>query len=182
MSKRLRRTPTAPQFTDILERVSLYLYTNPILPPALYQLIAPRPPNIRLTIQTGSIQTPGAATISDDASSQSGVSALTGNTGDTTRTQQSKYGTPVSNPNLDPTLVALLPPTVRIKDLIGNDEPPKNETGGRMCLSFHLRGLCFTNCRRTADHTRPLTQIDKTVLFNWVIDTLAKWRAAGTIP
>jgi hypothetical protein len=88
----------------------------------------------------------------------------------------------VANPNLDPSLVSLLPPTVRIKDVIGNDEVPKNEAGYPMCLSFHTRGVCFSNCRRTRDHERPLTANDKTILSNWVIDTLAKRRAAGAIP
>jgi len=123
----------------------------------------------------------GPSIVSNDAST---VSALTGATGLTgVRTIAfSRYGASITNPSPDPTLQALLPPTVCIKDLIGIDDVPKNETNSPMCISFHLCRLCFANCRRKADHERPLTPQDKTVLLNWVADTLAKSHAAGLIP
>jgi hypothetical protein len=146
-SKKLRREPSTPNFQDILERFSLQVYTIPTLPMALYQLINPRPrfPPPGPSVTTGTTTPPTA--ISDDASMQSAVSALTGNTTVTHITSQSRYGTPVPNPVPDATLQALLPSTVRIKDLLGSDDAPKNEAGSPICLSFHLKGLCFSRCR-----------------------------------
>ncbi|MFN9980210.1 MAG: hypothetical protein ACK53Y_09865, partial [bacterium] len=120
--------------------------------------------------------------VSDDASMQSGMSSITGATGLTRLTSHPRYGQSVTNPALDPALAALLPATVRVKDLLGNDDAPKNEQNNPMCLSFHLRGVCFAGCRRKTDHDRPLTNTDKNLLSNWVIDQLAKRRASGAIP
>ena len=182
-SKKLHRTPAVPQFHYILDRISMYMYTNPILPPNLYQLIAPRPtPKFPLPIPSIATQ------VTDDASTHSNMSSVTGATGTTGLTRgtfgtgHSRYGTAVANPSVDSTLLALLPPTVRIKDLLGTDDAPRNENNKPMCLSYHLRGLCFTNCRRVVDHSRPLTATDKVQLSNWVVDQLAKRRAAGAIP
>jgi hypothetical protein len=162
------------------------MYTLPNLTPSLYQMVNPRPqPNPRL----GPLL-PGL-TSTDDMSAVSGsvVLALTGVTGVTSpsgatgiskltrRTQLA-----VSNPALDAALQSLLPVTIRIKDLIGPDDVPRNEAGSPMCLSYHLRGICSSNCRRKADHDRPLTPADKAALSNWVIDQIAKRRAAGAIP
>jgi hypothetical protein len=168
----MRCTPSTPQFLDILERLRNYAYSNPVLPPTLYQLINPKP----------ATRPQPPPTVSDDGSTQSGMSSVTGATGLSQLTKQSRYGSTAHNPSLDPTLTALLPPTIRVKDLIGNDEAPKNESNAPMCLSYHLWGLCFTSCRRKADHNRPLTPTDKATLSNWVIDHLAKCRASGAIP
>jgi hypothetical protein len=110
------------------------------------------------------------------------MSSVTAATGLSQFTNQSRYGSPAHNPSLDPTLATLLPATVRVKDLIGNDEAPKNESNAPMCLSYHIRGICFAGCQRKADHNRPLTPTDKATLSNWVIDQLAKRRASGAIP
>jgi len=178
-TKKLHRTPTEPQFLDILDRISLHLYTNPNLPPALYQAVYQKNPRTPLLPEQSTI-------VSDDASTNSSVSALTSATGITGASRYtaltSRYGPPVTNPNPDPNLQALLPATVRIKDLLGTDEAPKNEANTPMCISYHIRGVCFTNCRRLRDHDRPLTTTDKTILSNWVVDQLAKRRAAGAIP
>jgi hypothetical protein len=182
-SKKLHRTPAEPQFHDFLDRTSMYMYTNPILPPNLYQLIAPRPnPKFPLPIPTI------ATHVTDDASTHLNMSSVTGATGTsgltrgTLGTAQSRHGTVVANPSVDSTLIALLPPTVRIKDLLGTDDAPWNESNKPMCLSYHLWGLCYTNCRRIVDHSRHLTAADKAQLSNWVVDQLAKRRAAGAIP
>jgi len=181
-AKKLWRTPAPPPFQDILDRISLGLYTNPTLPPPLYQLIQQKPPTRPHLQLTAEISTPGLTPVTDDSTVGSNMSSITGATTRTALTAPSRYGVAVANPNPDPALQTLLPPTISIKDLIANDEVPKNEAGSPMCLAFHLRSMCFSNCRRKADHERSLTQADKTLLSNWVIDTLAKSRASGTIP
>jgi hypothetical protein len=178
-TKKLHRAPADPPLLDILDRLSLHLYTNPTLPPALYQAVYQKNQKTPLI--------PGQNTIvSDDASTTSAVSALTSATGLTGTSRYtsttSRYDPAVTNPHPDPNLQALLPATVRIKDLLGTDKAPKNEANSPMCLSYHIRGICFANCRRLRDHDRPLTVADKNILLNWVVDQLAKRRAAGAIP
>jgi hypothetical protein len=177
-TKKLHWAPADPPFLDILDRISLHLYTNPTLPPALYQAVYQKNQKTPLI--------PGQNTIvSDDASTTSAVSALTCATGLTGTSRYtsttSRYGPAVTNPNPDPNLQALLPVVVRIKDLLGTDEHPKNVANSPMYLSYHIRGICFANCRRLRDHDRPLTAADKNILSNWVVDQLAKCRAAGAI-
>jgi hypothetical protein len=169
--------PLALPFMDILDRISLSLYTNPTLPPGLYQLIAPKLP----TRPTPGSTIPNLASVStDDGSVQTNLSSVTGATGLRTAFT-SRFGTSVPIPNPDPALQSLLPATVCLKELIGNDEVPRNEAGNPMCLAFHLRGLCNSTCCRQPDHARPLTADNKNTLSIWVIDTLAKRRVAGAI-
>ena len=47
--------------------------------------------------------------------------------------------------------------------------PPMVTRSGQqvqMCLSYHLRQSCFTNCGRRADH-RPHSEAEDDTLFNW---------------
>jgi len=176
-------TPEAPNFLKILEKIGLSTYTLPTLPLPLYQLIQPKPPSIPSPTLPPSLAGTGSASSLDSISlaAQSIISALTNNSLPT-RDRTGKTSLAVTNPTPDTTLSAVLPSNVRIKDLMGTDEAPRNEAGSPMCLSFHIRGACFSNCRRKADHERPLTPKDKQTLSNWVIDQLAKRRAAGAIP
>ena len=48
-------------------------------------------------------------------------------------------------------------------------EPPKVTRGGKelsMCASYHLRGTCFSNCNRRADHG-PHTEEEHAALHGW---------------
>jgi hypothetical protein len=107
----------------------------------------------------------------DDASQRaSTVSALTASV----RTAgTSRAGTFVPNPHGDINLQRLVPFNMKIRDLMGSASPPLNDDNLPMCLSFHVKGGCFSNCRRRADHTRPLTAADKDRLRNYIADRLA---------
>jgi hypothetical protein len=48
-------------------------------------------------------------------------------------------------------------------------EPPKVVRNGKevpMCASYHLRGMCFNNCSRQADHVKH-TDAEDELLYNW---------------
>jgi hypothetical protein len=171
-AKRSNVDPPTPPFFDILTRISLSLYYNPTLPSHLYQLINPRPgPNTPLT---------DIKTISDDdsgtvASGNTGVSTLT--SGSALTQGSSRSGSFVKNPAVDAALQGLLPPGVKITDLLGSDPVPIGEDNNPICLSYHIRGGCFTNCRRKDNHARVLSPADKQKLSNWVVDQTAKLRA-----
>ena len=47
-----------------------------------------------------------------------------------------------------------------VRDVITRAEtaghpPPKNDRGLDMCVTFHVKGFCNSNCRRHADHSPP---------------------------
>jgi hypothetical protein len=64
------------------------------------------------------------------------MSSVSGATGLSRITASTRYGQAVNNPTLDPALSALLPPTVQIKDLLGNDDAPKMKTTPRCACHF----------------------------------------------
>ena len=180
-AKKALGDPETPNFTNILRSISLGAYVSPQLPLHLYQLVHPRPnPNPTPTLLLGS-GPPSLAgtgtrtatiTTSDDASlaNHSVVSGLTGATGLTT----AQKSTLVVNENPDPNLLTLIPFNRRIKDLIGTTQPPNTDSGTPMCLSFHVKGGCYSNCRRKANHAHPLNAAEKERLANYVADRLEK--------
>ena len=85
-------------------------------------------------------------------------------------------GTPqrtrVRNNNRDPRLfdsspLAVKLKAIRIKDLIARSPDPPLITGGEeRCLTWHLKGACYDDCYRSADHVA-MSKPDKDKLFAW---------------
>lgn len=59
---------------------------------------------------------------------------------------------------------------VRVKDVLeragAQNRPPENATGVEMCLSYHIKGMCNTACRRRGDH-RDHTPAEDESLLGW---------------
>jgi hypothetical protein len=116
----------------------------------------------------------------DDASTISGVSALTETTGLTGATGlQSKLallraGEMVVNETPDSHLLSLVPYNRKLKDIIGNTQPPSTDSGNVLCLSYHVKGGCFSNCRRKNTHGITLSMAEKGRLENYLADRLEK--------
>jgi hypothetical protein len=53
---------------------------------------------------------------------------------------------------------------------MGDDNVP-------ICLSYHIRGGCFSNCRRKDNHAKVLSVTEKQRLSNWIFDQTAKLKA-----
>ena len=45
--------------------------------------------------------------------------------------------------------------------------PPNTPQGGPRCISWHVKGSCFSNCNRRSDHIK-LKEDDKEILYTWV--------------
>jgi hypothetical protein len=183
-AKRSRVPPDTPDFGSIWKRISLNEYTLPMLPPQLYFLVTPKlsllkpgPNPAGLTIGTTGTGTTAGLTGSDDASTVvSAVSALTGTTGLTgtgTRTLKGA-NTMITNENPDAYLLTLVPFNRKLKDLMGDTVPPNTDAGKPICLSYHVKGGCYSNCRRRNNHGRVLTLAEKQRLENYIADRLAK--------
>ncbi len=122
--------PVPPDFVNILHCLSLSIYTNHSLPSHLYQLMATLSTNLCLPpLQSLAAPSPSVYLTSrpvDDASvDQFTVSNATG-----LRTAASHAGTFELNPNGDITLQCLLPFTLKIRDLMGNQPPPTSDDMG----------------------------------------------------
>jgi hypothetical protein len=145
----------------------------PHLPPALYALAYPKKHtplvsgSIPDLIASGSAS--GSSSGSNPAVSHSDASTVSGLTTPTpTKPPPSGRGAYMANLTPIASLTALDRPNVKIKDLIGTTTPPKTADGTEMCLSFHLRGGCWSNCRRAANHTSVLTTPDIQKLHQYV--------------
>lgn len=78
----------------------------------------------------------------------------------------------VRNNNMDPRFdeFKLLISKTKFNDVIKKvGEPPKVTRGGKdisMCASYHLRGSCFSNCNRRADHGSHKEE-ESAALYDW---------------
>jgi hypothetical protein len=158
---RVRATPDQPDFSSILRELTRQMFHFPCLPSALEQLVPPMFPNM---LKLPPIPALTDSTASSSASLLSGLtpSIVTGRPPPTITTPGAGGRTPkltgtpgrvrVVNPSPEPALARLLPAGIAIKAFIGDNPPPNNDEGAPMCLSYHLRDGCWTNCKRLQDH------------------------------
>jgi hypothetical protein len=177
--------PPSPQFQDILLRISLATYQNPTLPCALYQLIQTKPNACFILHDFGK----GKDKDDDTGTTATGLSSLSSATGPTTSNLSAHSGTSagtsqllgragtfLKNPSADPALQGLLPNGIKIMDLVGSDQVPLSDDNAPICLSYHIKGGCFSDCRRKDNHAKPLSADEKNRVSNWIVDQLAKLR------
>jgi len=193
--RRARLNPPAPDFKIILNQILLQVYILPRLPSSLYQLAYPKkhpPSDLSLP---GLISTGSASGSSSDASTISTLSQAL-----TQFTQRYGAATPpgagpsgrgafIANQAPIPAIVALDKPNIKIRDVIANAAPPKMDDNTDMCLSFLLRGGCWSNCKRASNHGQTLspTETDRLQQFlTWRMATLTRTtgtgRTLGTTP
>lgn len=186
-AKRSRVPPDEPNFSDIWKRIGLNSYTLPQLPPTLYSIVYPRtnllrPPPTHPSPTGASTQSSHGTTptmaCTDESTVQSGVSNITGTTGLTGQTGLSlrtpRTSSMVINENPDRHLLSLIPFNRKLRELMGLTTPPDTDSGQQICLSFHARGACYSNCRRKQTHGITLNHNEKQRLENYIADRLEK--------
>jgi hypothetical protein len=72
-------------------------------------------------------------------------------------------------------------PQTKIKDIFGTAPPPKVADGTEMCLSFHLRGGFWSNCRRAANHAATLSANDLQGLKQYLTRSFATLTPLPTV-
>jgi hypothetical protein len=127
-----------------------------------------------LTSSDGSSLTPGSNT-----SVISGITIPT-TVGSGTNTNTRTKGSHFSNVNTDTSLVQLVPQGIRLRDLMGNDPPPALDNGQQVCLSFLLRGGCWSTCKRAASHTHPLNAAEKARIKTYLTTQAQKLNSSTT--
>jgi hypothetical protein len=61
---------------------------------------------------------------------------------------------------------------------MGNTPPLLLDNGQQPCLSFLLRGGCWSTCRRAASHSHTLSDVERARLLEYITTQLNKLRAA----
>jgi hypothetical protein len=156
-SKKLNGASPTPSFVDILFWIQLASYQMPTLPGIYHELTYSVKPAV-------TCPSPPTSLVSTDMSSD--LSAISGSVQPgqtllgssllraTTRPGGNSY---VRNIAPDAELQALIPAQFQLCTVIKNDPVPLNDENFPMCLSFHLRRGCWTQCKRAHDHNRSLT-------------------------
>jgi hypothetical protein len=177
--------PVVPDFVGILHRIRNHTYILPRLPPPLYAALNPKAGG--LTLSQGSVATQSTPTTwgSSDVSTISGtVPSFVAGSQAPSLTGTAPTGTFVPNLQSDDTISTLVPKEIKLRELIGRDVEPLSDSNRTMCLSYHLRPGCWSNCKRAYDH-RVLTEPEKIRLRNFVNLQLAKinsLKSAATPP
>jgi len=159
--RRHRLPPPLVDLKSIITQIIMGIYVIPHLPPSLYQLAHPKRPqpssdSVPGLVSTGSASQSSGSSISD-ASSMSG---LTTPSQAGTQPPPTGRGAFILNLTRDESLIALDRPQTKLKDILGTAPPPKMTDGSEMCLSYHLRGGCWSNCKRAANHAASLSAND----------------------
>jgi hypothetical protein len=178
-AKRSAVTPDTPNFTQILRQMGLGCYVIPLLRLPLYQMVTgtgrhlPPPGNQGPPNLTGTITSDDASTVGG-LSTTTGLSGLTGTTSLTGLTQGTGRNALVVNEHADSHLASLIPFNRKLKDIIGSTQPPTTDGGDPICLSYDVKGGCYSTCRHKANHNHVLTASEKGRLENYIADRLAK--------
>jgi hypothetical protein len=161
--------PVVPDFVSILHRIGNQTYIIPRLPPTLYASLYPKPPS-GLTLLQGNLLT----TTTPSLAESSDLSMISGTVPSRATNTQSMAGTFVPNPHPDDSIRSLVPKEIKLRQLIGQDPEPMSDSNKTMCLSYHLRPGCWSNCKRSYDHNRNLSEPEKIRLKNFVNVQMAK--------
>jgi hypothetical protein len=164
--KRARFPPTDPNFLDIWQRIALAMYHTPLLPQPLYFLIHPhhQAPKLPGSASTSTALTGALTDVTNEASvAGSLISGVTGATGLSSckTVQSSRVGALVTNESTDSHLLSHIPFNKKIKDIIGTTQPLTTEAEDPLCLSYHVKGACYSNCQRQKKHAHVLTHIKR---------------------
>jgi hypothetical protein len=143
----------APDFAELLNQIRLHMPWEPTLPAHFYntkaagQLNYP-PVNNSGSTQTGTITGPTAVAPAITTSSLDTSKPAPPFKGRGTIVRKSQPINPVFQKFVDMDL--------RVQDVIVRAGPahrvPTNNDGTEMCLAYHLKGLCNSNCARHQDH------------------------------
>lgn len=157
----------APRFNDMVQDLqwgTFHVSRNWIPLPPYYSLLAfPAPPAaIGRRAGGGSDAT---VTTSGSSGASSGVSALT--TPSAVTPTSGERQSRVVNPSQDPEFMALeLKP--RLGELLRLHRPPTNVEGGEFCVSWWVKGACYSQCSRRTTHKAFASPAERTRLLTHV--------------
>jgi hypothetical protein len=177
-SRRQNIQPSPPNFVDILHRLQLSSYQLPGLPGIYHELTY----SLKPASSAATPSTTSNSTVSSDLSTITGLTHLTrrppGNLQPPLLDNGKGRNIFIRNADPDTALQALVPAHIQLRNVIRNDQVPLNDAQQPMCLSFHLRRGCWSQCKRAHDHNRVLSAAERQRVTSFVSTQLGKLAAA----
>jgi hypothetical protein len=135
-----------PNFAELLNQIQLHMPWEPTLP-AHYYNSAAAPATKSVTVAS-----PPAAQVTTTTITKPGATAAV----EPPPTIRAR-GTIVRKiTEINPSFKRFVEKNLRVRDVLQRAGPtnriPTNAEGIEMCLSYHLKGVCNTNCSRNGDH------------------------------
>jgi hypothetical protein len=145
-----------PNFAELLNHIRLHTQWEPSLPPQYYNTRSPTTQQVA-TLQPVSLPVVPGAT-------QTAVVA-TNIAPPTIKTR----GTIVRKlAPINPVFPKFVDMNLRVRDVLQRAGPtnrvPTNSDGTEMCLSYHMKGVCNSNCSRHQDHKEHQASEDNAIV------------------
>jgi len=90
-------------------------------------------------------------------------------------------GTYLVNLNPDRDIQNLVDYGTKLTTLVNQAPPPTMDSGQQMCLSYFVRGGCWTTCKRSSTHARQLTPTEKQRLMTYLREQMQKIRGNTSV-
>jgi hypothetical protein len=117
--------------------------------------------------------------ISSNSTVQSNISGITIPTTTASQLDTRQRGTHFANVNPDNALMQLIPSVIKIRDLMAADRPPTLDNGEQVCLSYLLRGGCWSTCKCMATHGHQPAPAEHTKLTAYLRTQKQKLNTGG---
>ncbi|MFN9982614.1 MAG: hypothetical protein ACK53Y_21985, partial [bacterium] len=128
---------------------------------ALYKLAYAKATTPTQDTQSVISNTPSLGSTTNGSSSSGASTVISGLTTPTVITSGTTKGTYLVNLTPDRDIQNLVDYGTKLTTLVNQAPPPSMDSGQQMCLSYFVRGGCWTTCKRSSTHARQLTPTEK---------------------
>jgi hypothetical protein len=147
----------APDFAELLNQIRLHMHWEPAMPSHYYNTRTMAPNSTTTTIlTTNKLPEPTTTAMTTTTTAASLPPAKS-------RGSVIRKASPII-----PALQKFVDMNLRVRDVLvragAANRIPTNNAGVEMCLSYHLKGMCNTNCARSADHKEHQTSEDQAIV------------------
>jgi len=179
--RKMRQRPADPDFASLLDALITDTYVIPHLPPALYKLAYAKATTPTQDTQSVISNTPSLGSTTNGSSSSGASTVISGLTTPTVITSGTTKGTYLVNLTPDRDIQNLVDYGTKLTTLVNQAPPPSMDSGQQMCLSYFVRGGCWTTCKRSSTHARQLTPTEKQRLMTYLREQMQKIRGNTSV-
>jgi hypothetical protein len=151
-----------PNFAELLNHIRLHTQWEPSLPPQYYNTRSPTTQQVAALQPVSLPVVPGAT--------RTAVVAPTITTSIAPPTIKARGTIVRKSAPINPVFQKFVDMNLRVRDVLQRAGPtnrvPTNNDGTEMCLSYHMKGVCNSNCSRHQDHKEHQASEDN-AMVNW---------------
>jgi hypothetical protein len=151
-----------PNFAELLNHIRLHTQWEPSLPPQYYNTRSPTTQQVAALQPVSLPVVPGAT--------RTAVVAPTITTSIAPPTIKARGTIVRKSAPINPAFQKFVDMNLRVRDALQRAGPtnrvPTNNDGTEMCLSYHMKGVCNSNCSRHQDHKEHQASEDN-AMVNW---------------